>query len=125
MTDNATVRTVEHNEASALPETGWLWRRVFVFACTAVVLAMVWRVSERVTDVGTLKMTIRYLIFAVYLFALLYLAGASTEAITRLLAAVRTTRKETVSTAAPPATITTPDSKVETPPEDTGNARPV
>ena len=109
--DVATVRTVEHEQPSALPETGWLWRRVFVFGLTLGLLLLTWRLTERVSDVATLRMAIHYLMLALMLVLLLYLAGASTEAITRLLAAVRTTRKETITTAPPPAVVT--DGKVE------------
>lgn len=103
----AVVKTVEHGEASDLPETNWLWRRVFTFALTAAMLLYAWRLSERVTDIATLRMALRYAFALLALLALLYLAGASTEAITRLLAAVKTTRKETVTSAPPPATLTT------------------
>jgi hypothetical protein len=107
VSDSATVKTVEHGEASDLPETNWFWRRVFTFVLTAAVLLFAWRVSERVTDIITLRMALRYALGIIALLSLLYLAGASTEAITRLFAAVRTTRKETVTTAPPPASITT------------------
>lgn len=98
---NATIRTVEHGEASELPELGWFWRRTFAFGFTVACLLFAWRISERVTDVGTLRMGLRYSLGLVALMSLLYMAGASTEAITKLFAAVRTTRKETLTTAPP------------------------
>lgn len=101
------TKTVEHGEASALPELGWFWRRTFAFDFTIACLLFAWRVSERVTDVNTLRMALRYALGLVALMSLLYMAGASTEAITKLFAAVRTTRKETVTSAPPPAKVTT------------------
>lgn len=120
MTENATIHTVEHGEASELPELGWFWRRTFAFGFTVACLLFAWRVSERVTDVATLRMGLRMALGLAALMALLYMAGASTEAITKLFAAVRTTRKETLTTAPPPATLTSTASggtKVETPPD--------
>ncbi len=106
MPDTATIRTVEHGDASDLPETNWFWRRVFTFILTAAVLLFAWRISERLTDVATLRMALRYSLGIIALLSLLYLAGASTEAITRLFAAVRTTRKETISSGTSPAVVT-------------------
>lgn len=110
---DAVVKTVEHGEASNLPEIQWGWRRTYVFIVTGLLCAHVGWTSYHMTDVGTLRMTIRNDQGLILLFALLYLAGASTEAITKLFAAVRTTRKETVTSAPPPATIVTPQAVVE------------
>src|SRR4051794_41046166 len=99
MTNAAIIRTVEHGEASDLPETNWLWRRWFAFGFTLTCIGLVWRVSERTSDLVTLRMIARNSLALAGLMCLLYMAGASSEAITRLLAAVRTTRKETVTTA--------------------------
>jgi len=97
--DNATIHTVEHGEVSELPETNWLWRRVFTFALTVALVVYLWWLTGKISDVATLRMALRYAFGIIALLALLYLAGASTEAIARLLAAVRTTRKETVTSA--------------------------
>ena len=119
MTENAVVKTVEHTEASALPETGWLWRRVYAFAVTVAMTLLAWRISERIEDVGTLRLALRYAFWTILLMCMLYMAGASAEAITKLIGAIRTTRRETITTAPPPATLTsTPGgTKVETPPD--------
>lgn len=115
MTDTATVKTVEHGDASALPETGWFWRRCYVFIFTLAMVTFAWCLAEKVNDIGTIRMALRYAFGMLALLSLLYLAGASTEAITRLLAAVRTTRRETISSGPPPATVT--EGRVETPAE--------
>lgn len=119
----ATIRTVEHGEASALPEIAWGWRRTFAFGFTVACVLLVWRISERVSDIATLRMIARYALGLVALMALLYMAGASTEAITKLTAAWRTTRRETVTTGPAPASLSTTSSaaglttaRVETPP---------
>lgn len=120
MTENATIRTVEHGEPSALPETGWLWRRIYAFAVTIAMTVLAWRISERIEDIPTLRLALRYAFWTILLMCLLYMAGASAEAITKLVSAVRTTRKETVTTAPPPATLTQTAAgatKVETPAE--------
>jgi hypothetical protein len=114
--DHAVVRTIEHADPSPVPENNWLWRRVFVFACTAVFCAHIWWLSSRTDDVQTLRETIRNDQGLIFLYALLYLAGASAEAIGRIVAAIRTSRKETVTQAPPPARITTPEATVTTPP---------
>ena len=116
MTENATIKTIEHAEPSALPETGWLWRRVFAFALTFAMTVLAWRISERVTDVGTLRLALRYAFWTILLMCLLYMAGASAEAITKLIGAIRTTRKETITTAPPPATLSAAGAKVEAAP---------
>lgn len=118
MTENATIRTVEHGDPSPLPENNWLWRRLYVFVVTALLCAHIAWTSHQTDDVYTLRMAIRNDQGLILLFALLYLAGATTERITELFAALRSTRKETTTTAPPPATLTSTPSgatKVETP----------
>lgn len=99
----AEVKVVEHGEASDLPELDWVWRRAFVFALVAICALLVWRISERVNDVDTLKMTIKYLCWIILLLCLLYIAGASSEKIVQLVSAFRTTRKETITSGPPEA----------------------
>jgi len=93
----AITKTVEHNEASALPETGWFWRRLFIFAVSAALIYLIHRTLDRATDMPTVRLIARGLLILLGLSMLLYIAGASTEAITRLVGAVKTTRKETVT----------------------------
>jgi uncharacterized membrane protein YfcA len=116
MTDQTVVRTVEHVDPSPLPENNWFWRRVYVFVVTALLCGHVGWLSLQTDDVVTLRMIVRNDQGLILLYALLYLAGASTEAIANIIASVRTTRRETITSAAPPSSITTPDVTVSTPP---------
>lgn len=101
MSETQTVHTVEHGDPSPMPENNWTWRRLYVFAVTCALCAHVAWTSQHVDDVYTLRMTIRNDQGLILIFALLYLAGATTERITELVAALRSTRKETITTAAP------------------------
>lgn len=113
MSEPATIRTVEYGDASDLPEINWLWRRVFIFALTAACAFHVWLTIRRVHDIETLRQTVRNDQLLIALLALLYIAGASTEAITRLVGAVRTSRRETVAEASPPAVVATTSVSVQ------------
>lgn len=88
------TKTVTHEDPSDLPEINWLWRRIFIFMVTMGAMGHVAWTAYRVTDVQTLRQTIFYDQGLIALMALLYIAGASSEAITRLVGAVRTSRKE-------------------------------
>lgn len=102
----AVTKVVEHGDASDLPELDWFWRRVYVFALTIACCLFIWLVARRVEDVATLREAIRNAMGIIVLLNILYLAGASAEKIVQLVSAVRTTRKETVMSAPPPATAT-------------------
>lgn len=104
---NATVKTVEYTEPSPVPESNWLWRRTYVFVVTALLCAHVGWLTYRIDDIGSLREIARNSQGLILLYALLYLAGASAEAISSIVAAIRTARKETVTSAPPPAQITT------------------
>jgi hypothetical protein len=106
MTEPATIHTVEHGDPSPVPESNWAWRRAYTFTVTGLLLAHVGWTSYRTSDVLTLRETIRNDQALILLFALLYLAGASAEAIGRIVASVRTSRKETITSAPAPATLT-------------------
>lgn len=110
---DAVVHTIEHVDPSPVPESNWLWRRVYVFAVTALLCAHIGWVSMKVDDVATLRETIRNDQFLIMLFALLYLAGASAEVIGQIIASVRTSRKETITSAPPPSSIHTAEASVE------------
>jgi len=99
---------VEHGEPSNLPELGWFWRRLYVFVVTLALCVHVYLTTRGLKDPAALREVIRNDQGLIALFALLYLAGANTEAIAKLMAAVRTSRKETATitpaaVAAPPA----------------------
>lgn len=106
----ATVTTVEHNEASRLPEPKWFWRRWLIYIVTLASLIIlsftVWVVLQWVRDIGTLRLIIRYCFYTMWTAVILYGVGASVTDVAVLASAVRTTRKETVTTAPTPATIT-------------------
>lgn len=92
------TKTVEHTEASALPEVNWGWRRGFIFSVSYVLLAITWRVVEISQDIVTQRMIARYALALIGLALMLYVAGASAEQITKLIQAAKTTRRETVTT---------------------------
>lgn len=104
--EKAVTKVIEHGDASDLPELDWFWRRVYVFALTVACCLFVWLVARRVTDVATLREAIRNAMGIIVLLNILYLAGASAEKIVQLVSAVRTTRRETVMSAPPPAVAT-------------------
>jgi membrane glycosyltransferase len=103
----ATVKTTEHGDASALPEINWTWRRYYVFAVTATLIALVYWITYKTVDIETLKMIARYALWLVFAYALLYVAGSTTTDITGLVAAFRTTVKITEGAAAPAGAVTT------------------
>jgi uncharacterized membrane protein YcjF (UPF0283 family) len=115
MTDNATVRTVEHGEASRLPDTSWLWRRILIYLVIIVCLAIAWRVSERVTDIGTLRQILRYAFGMMALGLMLYGVGSTVTDVAALVTAFLSTKRTTVTSAPPPATVT--DGRAEAPAE--------
>lgn len=115
MTDQAIVHTIEHADPSPVPESNWLWRRVYTFTVTALLVIHVYWTALRTDDIATLRETIRNDQGLIVLFALLYLAGASAEAIGGIIASIRTSKKETITTAPPPARIVTPEATVTTP----------
>lgn len=92
------TKTVEHLEPSNLPEVNWFFRRIYIFTLTIALSWMVWHLSLKVTDAKVLRDIIRVDQWLIALLAILYVAGASAEAITKLVAAWRTSRKETVTT---------------------------
>lgn len=90
------VHTVEHGEASALPENNWLWRRVYMFGVTLLAYGGVARVAERINDPERLHDVIRLLVAIVATTEVLYVTGATVEQVIRLIAALKTSRKETI-----------------------------
>lgn len=97
------TKVVEYGDATDLPEVQWLWRRVFVFASAIGILALAWRISERITEPAALHDGLRICLGLIALLIFTYLSGASAEAIVKLVGAIRTSRKETI-TSAPSAT---------------------
>lgn len=120
MTDHATIMTVEHGEPSDIPSPSWYWRRIYTFLLTAVAMLLLWRITERVTDVVTLRMVARYLCWTVGGLVFVYVAGATATDCVNMMSVLRSTRRQTTTTAPPPATLTSTPAgvtKVETPPD--------
>lgn len=115
---DATVKTITHEEASRLPEPVWFWRRWLIYGCTVFAMAICTAIVVRVygvADIATMRLIIRYSFYTIWAAVVLYGVGASVTDVAVLASAVRTTRKETVTTAPPPAQITTPEATVSTP----------
>lgn len=90
-----TTKSVEHGEASRLPDTSWLWRRVLIFAVLTVMCVIAARVSERVSDIGTLRQINRYSYGIILLGLLLYGVGATITDVVKLMTAFASTKKIT------------------------------
>lgn len=93
------VTTVEHGEPSRIPVPSWTWRRYYTFALTALALALVWRITERVEDIITLRMVARYLCWIIMGLVFVYVAGATATDCVNMASVLRSTRKETTTTA--------------------------
>lgn len=84
-----------------LPEGAWLWRRVFVFGVTVILLALVWAKIDAVSDVarngsetaiaGLVKL-LRLCLILIGALILFYLLAPSAEQLTRLIQTARTLR---------------------------------
>lgn len=122
MTEVATVRTVEHGDPSHIPVPSWVWRRWYTFALTAAAMALLWRLTERVEDIVTLRMVCRYLCWTVGGLVFVYVAGATATDCVNMVSVLKSTRKETTAVGPPPATVT--PGKVEAPPGDDGELPP-
>jgi hypothetical protein len=85
-------------DRSPLPESRWIFRRIYVYGATLALAVHIFWTSLRTADVATLRETIRNDQGLILLFALLYLAGASTEAIAHLFASARGGAESPVST---------------------------
>lgn len=101
----ARIKTVQHEEASRLPDTSWMWRRILIYAVCGVCLLIAWRVSERVTDVVTLRQINRYTYGLLALSLMLYGVGATVTDVAKLVTAFLSTKKTTETTAPPSATV--------------------
>ena len=72
-----------------------------MFFVTFAGSAILFRASERITDVSTLRTIVRYGFYTMWLGLLMYGVGATATDLAKLAAAVKTTRKETVTTDGP------------------------
>lgn len=109
MTDDtlATVKTTEHGEASALPESNWFYRRWYVFIVSALLISVVYWITYKTNDPITMRMIARYALLLLFGTEMLYVAGSTTMDMTHLVAAFRTTTKVTEGSAPPSGTVTT------------------
>jgi hypothetical protein len=72
-----------------LAEVRWTWRRVFSIGLTVALLGLLVLVITRLSDPGALKAIALALAALIGLVALLYIAGATTTDVARLVAAAR------------------------------------
>lgn len=128
----AEIKTTTHEEASRLPEPKWFWRRVLIYIVTFWAMGLltwaVWRVigianrsvrADELPVLGAIIIIIRYGFYTAWGALVLYGVGASVTDVAVLASAVRTTRRETVTTA--PAAVIAP---LAAPPEGLGGPRP-
>lgn len=136
----AEVKTTTHEEASRLPEPKWFWRRVLIFIVTFWAMGLltwaVWRVigianrsvhADELPVLGAIVIVIKYGFYTAWGALVLYGVGASVTDVATLASAVRTTRRETITTASPLQAIHTPEATVSppvAPPEGLGGPRP-
>jgi hypothetical protein len=66
------------------------------------------------TDVQTLRTIAVNSQYLEALFAILYMTGSGIEGVVALVTAFRSTRKETITSAPPPVSVTTPGATVQT-----------
>jgi hypothetical protein len=80
-----------------LPEGNWFWRRSYVFACTAILLALVWLKIDIVGDVARggsetaisgLVRLLKDCILLVGVLVLFYMIAPSAEQVVKMLATV-------------------------------------
>lgn len=92
MTD--TPPPVPNDIQDPLPEANWLWRRVFVFVVSSVLLAFVWFAVGYLADtanaapragIEALKDVIRYLLLFAWMLSTYYLLAPSAEQLTKLV----------------------------------------
>lgn len=93
------THVVEYGDPSDMPEMQWFWRRIFIYAVTFGASYELDKLSSRIHSEPLLHDIVRLMCAVVMLAMMLYVAGASSEAITKLVGAIKTSRKETVSTA--------------------------
>lgn len=71
----------------------WNWRRVYTFALTAALVGFVWRVAERVEDIGLLRSAVKWSQWTILALVFTYVAGATATDWVQLVQAAKTTRK--------------------------------
>lgn len=95
----ATVtRRIMHEEASDLPEPKKVWPSLLVTVISMWCLFLVHVIVNKSVDVGLLRETSRNLIYVIALCIFVFVAGATATDVVKLVGAIRTTRKETITT---------------------------
>lgn len=115
----ATVTTLEHGEASRLPDTAWLWRRILIYVVTLWAMSLgtwmtyaVYNIAisnappSQLVVLGLMGVVIRYSFYTVWAALILYGVGAAVTDVAQLAAAVRTTVRQTITTAQAPTVAT-------------------
>lgn len=92
-------RTISHESASDLPEPKRASQIWLVFIVTICCLGITYWVTGKSHDTATLREIARNALGIVALCIFVYVAGASAVDVVKLVGAIRTTRKETVTTA--------------------------
>lgn len=104
-----------------LPESAWLWRRIFVFAVTAWILLLIGLQLDRLGDIAIVSpaegikafiIIIRWLLFIVILMVTYYLVAPSAEQITKMIQTARALKEGVVFSGA--AKVVKGDSSAET-----------
>jgi hypothetical protein len=111
----ATTRVLEHGEASSLPRPKRpFWRVVVVMLAVCVGLALAWFITMKVEDPRTLRHIAQLSLGLVYFSIFVFVADGSAQDVVHLVTAFKSTRKETVMSAPPPA-VATPEAVVSQP----------
>lgn len=93
----STIKTVEYTTPSDMPEISWFWRRWYVFGVSAAAVGHIYWMSAYPSDTQNARQAslCDYALLTALVF--FYIAGASAEGFVRLVGAIRTSRKETVT----------------------------
>ncbi len=84
MTDAPVALPSDYAERlSALPANSWTFRRIFIFAATALLLALEWRMVELMPP-ADLAGVAKWHVALIGLLAFLYLVGPTAEHVVRL-----------------------------------------
>lgn len=93
-----------------LPEPTWLWRRLYVYAVTIVILALVWIGVHKLAEIAALEpregivsllRVIQWLIAALICVITYYLVAPSAEQIVKMIQAARLQRTKIDADKAP------------------------
>lgn len=101
-TPTATASPPSVDAQDPLPESNWLWRRIFVFLLTAALLVLVWIKVDSVADVARmgsreaiegLVSLLRWCLWLIGILVLFYLLAPSAEQTAKLIQTARSLRE--------------------------------